>query len=95
VLRAAVAAGVDHIDAAQYYRADTVKELIREALYPPSGRPGDREQGRRPPRRRREVLRSDEPHELRQGIEDNLATIGADRLAAMNPASDGPVRDAE
>jgi len=34
VLRAAVAAGVDHIDTAQFYRAGTVNELIREALYP-------------------------------------------------------------
>ena len=31
-LRAAVAAGVDHIDTAQYY--DVVNDLIREALYP-------------------------------------------------------------
>ena len=34
VLRAAVAAGVDHIDTAQFYGAGTVNELIREALYP-------------------------------------------------------------
>ena len=34
VLRAAVAAGVDHIDTAQYYGPGTVNELIREALYP-------------------------------------------------------------
>ncbi len=32
VLRAAVAAGVDHIDTAQYY--GVVNDLIREALYP-------------------------------------------------------------
>jgi pyridoxine 4-dehydrogenase len=31
-LRAAVAAGVDHIDTAQYY--GVVNDLIREALYP-------------------------------------------------------------
>jgi aryl-alcohol dehydrogenase-like predicted oxidoreductase len=34
VLRAAVTAGVDHIDTAQYYGPGTVNELIREALYP-------------------------------------------------------------
>jgi aryl-alcohol dehydrogenase-like predicted oxidoreductase len=34
VLRAAVAAGVDHIDTAQYYGVGTVNDLIREALYP-------------------------------------------------------------
>jgi hypothetical protein len=34
VLRAAVAAGIDHIDTAQYYGPDVVNDLIREALYP-------------------------------------------------------------
>ena len=38
VLRAAVAAGVDHIDTAQYYGSGVVNGLIREALWPyPSG----------------------------------------------------------
>ncbi len=84
VLRAAAAAGVDHIDTAQYYGVGTVHELIREALYPyPDGlaivskvaarRDADGA-----------LLRFDEPHELRQGIEDNLATLGAGRLAAVN-----------
>jgi aryl-alcohol dehydrogenase-like predicted oxidoreductase len=76
VLRAAVAAGVNHIDTAQYYGPGTVNRLIREALHPypddlaivskvAAGRDTDR------------AL-------LRQGIEDNLATLGADRLAAVN-----------
>ena len=34
VLRAAVDAGVDHIDTAQYYGPGVVNELIREALHP-------------------------------------------------------------
>src|SRR5689334_17588605 len=34
VLRAAVAAGVGHIDTAQYYGPGTVNRLIREALHP-------------------------------------------------------------
>ena len=34
VLRAAVAAGVDHLDTAQYYGPGVVNDLIREALYP-------------------------------------------------------------
>jgi predicted aldo/keto reductase-like oxidoreductase len=38
VLQAAVAAGVDHIDTAQYYGPGIVNDLIREALYPyPTG----------------------------------------------------------
>ncbi len=34
VLRAAVEAGVNHIDTAQYYGPDVVNDLIREALFP-------------------------------------------------------------
>jgi aryl-alcohol dehydrogenase-like predicted oxidoreductase len=84
VLRAAVAAGVDHIDTAQYYGAGTVNALIHEALYPyPDGlaivsnvaarRDADGT-----------LRRFDKPDELRQGIEDNLTTLGTDRLAAVN-----------
>jgi Aldo/keto reductase family len=72
VLRAAVAAGVDHIDTAQFYGAGTVNELIREALHP------------YPDRLAIVSKVADEPQKLRRGIEDNLATLGADRLAAVN-----------
>jgi pyridoxine 4-dehydrogenase len=84
VLRAAVAAGVDHIDTAQYYGPGAVNELIREALYPyPDGLAIVSKVAAR--RDTDGALRRfDEPHELRQGIEDNLATLGADRLAAVN-----------
>jgi pyridoxine 4-dehydrogenase len=84
VLRAAVAAGVDHIDTAQYYGAGTVNELIREALHPyPDGLAiVSKVAARRDTDGA--LLRFDEPHELRQGIEDNLATLGTDRLAAVN-----------
>ena len=39
VLLAAVAAGVDHIDTAQYCGSGVVNGLIREALYPHPRRP--------------------------------------------------------
>ena len=82
VLRAAVAAGVDHIDTAQYYGAGTVNELIREALYPyPDGLAIVSKVAAR--RDADGALRPGEP-QLRQGIEDNLATLGAGRLAAVN-----------
>jgi pyridoxine 4-dehydrogenase len=90
VLRAAVAAGVDHIDTAQYYGAGTVNELIREALHPyPDGlaivsKVAARRDTDGAP------LRFDEPRELRQGIEDNLVTLGADRLAAVNLRTTDP-----
>src|ERR1700743_886959 len=34
VLRAAVSAGVDHVDTAEYYAPGVVNDLIRAALYP-------------------------------------------------------------
>ena len=78
VLRAVVAAGIDHIDTAQYYGPGTVNELIREALYPyPDGLAIVS----------KVAARHDAggtPDALRQGIEDNLATLGAGRLAAVN-----------
>ena len=84
VLRAAVAAGVDHIDTAQYYGPGVVNDLIREALYPyPDGlaivskvavRRDDSGA----------VLPFDDPDQLREGIEDNLRSLGVGQLAAVN-----------
>jgi pyridoxine 4-dehydrogenase len=84
MLQAAVAAGVDHIDTAQYYGPGTVNDLIREALYPyPDGlaivskvavRRVD--SGAVPP--------FDDPDQLRQGIEDNLRSLRVGQLAAVN-----------
>ena len=48
VLRAAVDAGVDHIDTAQYYGPGVVNQLIREALLPVSRQTSFGQQGRRP-----------------------------------------------
>jgi pyridoxine 4-dehydrogenase len=84
VLRRAAELGVDHIDTAQYYGPDVANELIRAALYPYSealalvskvGARRDESGG---------VLRYDRPAELRQGIEDNLRSLGVDHLAAVN-----------
>src|SRR6476659_10937365 len=84
VLRQAVADGVDHIDTAQYYGPGVVNELIREALHPyPSGLAiVSKVAARRDDTGA--VLPFDEPHQLREGIEDNLRTLGVDRLAAVN-----------
>src|ERR1700745_1463410 len=61
VLRAAVEAGGDHIDTAQYYGAGTVNDLIREALHPyPEGLAIVS----------KVAAGHDVPHQLRQGIED-------------------------
>ena len=83
-LRQAVADGVDHIDTADFYGPGVVNELIREALHPyPSGLAIVSKVGAR----RSDtgaVLPYDEPHQLQQGIEDNLTTLGIDRMAAVN-----------
>jgi pyridoxine 4-dehydrogenase len=84
VLRAAIAAGVNHIDTAQYYGPGTVNQLIRDALHP---YPADLAIVSKVAARRDTggaVVPFDQPHELRQGIEDNLATLGTERLAAVN-----------
>ena len=77
VLRAAITAGVDHVDTANYYGPGTVNALIRDALYPyPDGLaivskvaagPDDGSAGN-----------------LRAGIEDNLRALGVAELAAVN-----------
>ena len=86
VLRAAVSAGVDHIDTAQYYGPDIVNDLIREALYP---YPGElaivskvgvfRETG-------------NDARQLREGIEDNLRSLRVGQLAAVNLRVPSPGR---
>jgi aryl-alcohol dehydrogenase-like predicted oxidoreductase len=84
VLRAAVDAGVDHIDTAQYYGPGVVNELIREALHPyPDGLAlVSKVAARRDDSGA--VLRYDEPDQLRAGIEENLAALGVERLTAVN-----------
>jgi pyridoxine 4-dehydrogenase len=84
VLELAIASGINHIDTAQYYGPGVVNELIHEALYP---YPADLTIVSKVAARRDEtggVLAYDEPDELRMGIEDNLVTLGVDRLAAVN-----------
>ena len=84
VLQTAVAAGVDHIDTAQYYGPGAVNDLIRDALHPyPDGlaivskvavRPGGSGGG----------LPSGDPDQLRQAIQDNLRSLRVGQLAAVN-----------
>jgi pyridoxine 4-dehydrogenase len=84
VLRAAVDAGVDHIDTAHYYGPGVVNELIREALHPyPDGLAlVSKVAARRDDSGA--VLPYDDPDQLRAGIEDNLATLGVEQLTAVN-----------
>jgi aryl-alcohol dehydrogenase-like predicted oxidoreductase len=84
VLREAVAAGVNHIDTADFYGPHVTNQLIRKALHPyPTGlvivtKLG----GRRPPDRSWQQARS--PEELTAGVHDNLRNLGLDTLDVVN-----------
>lgn len=84
VLKRAVELGVDHIDTAQFYGPKVSNELIREALHPypenlalVSKVGARRDDGG-------EWIAAQQPDELRADIEENLETLGTDRLAAVN-----------
>ena len=84
VLRAAVDAGVDHIDTAQTYGAGVVNDLIREALHPyPDGLAlVSKVAARRDDAGA--LLPDDDPEQLRTDIEENLTTLGVEQLTAVN-----------
>jgi aryl-alcohol dehydrogenase-like predicted oxidoreductase len=84
VLRRAIELCVDHIDTAQYYGPDVVNELIRETLapYPAGLRIVSKVGGRRDDAGA--WLPAQRPDELRAGVEENLATLGVESLAAVN-----------
>jgi len=84
VLRAAVAAGVDHIDTSDFYGPHVTNRLIREALspYPETltivtkvGATRGEDASWNP---------AQAPGELRRAVEDNLANLGLDRLDVVN-----------
>ena len=84
VLRRAIELGVDHIDTAQYYGADVVNELIRDALHPyPAGLRLVSKVGARRDSHGG-VLPAQHPSELRAGVEANLRTLEVDALALVN-----------
>ena len=84
LLRGAIELGVNHIDTAQYYGPVVVNELIRDALhpYPPELVLVSKVGAKRG--KRGEVFADDEPNRLRKGIEDNLRTLGANRIEIVN-----------
>jgi aryl-alcohol dehydrogenase-like predicted oxidoreductase len=84
VVRRAVELGVNHIDTAQYYGPVVANELLRAALYPypedlalvsKVGGARDDTGGWIPAQR---------PEQLREGVVENLRTLGVERLAALN-----------
>jgi aryl-alcohol dehydrogenase-like predicted oxidoreductase len=84
VLRRALELGINHIDTSQFYGPKVANELIREALHP---YPADLALVSKVGARRDEGgawLPAQEPDQLRAGIEENLETLGTDKLAAVN-----------
>jgi len=84
VLRAAVEAGVNHIDTSDYYGPYVVNDIIREALFP---YPDDlvlvtKVGGRRDDKGA--WLPAQKPDELKRGVEDNLMRLGLDAMEVVN-----------
>ncbi len=84
VLRAAVAAGVNHIDTSDFYGPHVTNRLIREALSP---YPDDLLIVTKIGARRGEDaswLPAFDPDELTRAVEDNLANLGLEALDIVN-----------
>ncbi|CAM3235019.1 Pyridoxine 4-dehydrogenase [Sphingomonas antarctica] len=84
VLRAAVDAGVDHIDTSDYYGPFVVNDIIREALHPyPAhltlvtkvGAVRDAKGG---------WLPAQTPAQLTSAVQDNLTRLGIEQIGAVN-----------
>src|ERR1700759_1314328 len=84
VLRRAVELGVNHIDTAQFYGPDVANELIREALHPYADDLvlGSKVWGVRAGEGG--WLPGQHPAQLRSAVEDNLRSLGTDRLGPVN-----------
>jgi aryl-alcohol dehydrogenase-like predicted oxidoreductase len=84
VLRAAIAAGVDHIDTSDFYGPHVTNEIIREALhpYPANLTIVTKVGGKRGADG--SWLKAAEPDELRSAIHDNLRNLGIDAIDVVN-----------
>ncbi|WP_327402534.1 aldo/keto reductase [Streptomyces sp. NBC_01288] len=85
LLRRAVELGVDHVDTAEFYGFGFANAVIREALRPEDDvlvvtKVGaDPDPGGHPPLRL-----AQRPEQLRASVEDNLRSLGVDRLQVVN-----------
>jgi aryl-alcohol dehydrogenase-like predicted oxidoreductase len=84
VLREAVAAGVNHIDTADFYGPHVTNQIIRRALHPyPAGLVIVTKLGaRRPPDQSWQPAIS--PQDLAAAVHDNLRNLGLDALDVVN-----------
>lgn len=84
VLRAAIAAGVNHIDTSDFYGPHVTNQIIREALHP---YPTDLTIVTKIGAKRGSDgswLKADTPEELRSAVHDNLRNLGLDVLDVVN-----------
>jgi pyridoxine 4-dehydrogenase len=93
LLRRAVELRIDHIDTAQFYGDGFVNELLRDAISPEDGVLIATKVGAAPNPGGRVSLRlAQRPDELRSAVDDNLRSLGVERLDLVNlrRASRGP-----
>jgi aryl-alcohol dehydrogenase-like predicted oxidoreductase len=85
LLRRAVELGVNHIDTAAFYSAGEVNARIKQALAPYAD---DlvivSKVGARPATGPVPLTLAQHPHELRAGVEQNLAELGLEQIAVVN-----------
>jgi pyridoxine 4-dehydrogenase len=82
ILRQAARAGVNHVDAAHFY--GSTNALIRDALAP---YPGDLVLVTKVGAARNaagELVPAQQPQQLREQVEDNLATLGVEQVGVVN-----------
>ncbi|MEU4979785.1 aldo/keto reductase [Streptomyces sp. NPDC021969] len=85
LVRRAVERGVDHLDTAQFYGDGFVNEVIREALRPADDVVVVSKVGADPDPGGPLPLRpAQRPEELRASVEDNLRSLGTDRIPVVN-----------
>jgi len=85
LLRRAVELGVDHVDTAQFYGFGFANQVIREALRPEDGVLVVTKVGADPDPGGPLPLRlAQRPEQLRASVEDNLRSLGVDRLPVVN-----------
>jgi aryl-alcohol dehydrogenase-like predicted oxidoreductase len=91
ILRAAVAAGVNHIDTSDFYGPHLTNQIIRQALHPyPANLVIVTKLGaRRPADKSWKPATS--PQELTAGVHDNLRNLGLDALDIVNYRAMGAI----
>ncbi|WP_405778314.1 aldo/keto reductase [Streptomyces sp. NBC_00859] len=98
VLRRAVELGTDHIDTAQFYGDGFANDVIREVVRPEDGVLVVSKVGATPdPGGPAPMRLAQRPDELRASVEDNLKSLGLDRIPLVNlrRADSGPGLKAE